>query len=142
MLGRIQDVRAEDIVAINTESGIRIKMTVGCGGYVKDIYVRGMTLHTMKWVFKMNRDYGSRADNNYESNALPVTQGVNYQDIVAENVKMTARLEGISGDLFTGICISNVTVGMAKKVPWTCTDVEAITSNVTPPPPCELLVDR
>ncbi|KAL6982077.1 hypothetical protein U1Q18_023693, partial [Sarracenia purpurea var. burkii] len=144
MSGGIQDVRAEDIVAINTESGIRIKTAVGRGGYVKDIYVRGMTLHTMKWVFKMNGDYGSHADNNYDPNALPVIQGINYRDIVAENVTMAARLEGISGDSFTGICISNVTIGMAnkaKKVPWTCTDVEGITSNVTPPP-CQLLADQ
>ncbi|CAK9156736.1 unnamed protein product [Ilex paraguariensis] len=144
MSGGIQDVRAEDITAIHTESGVRIKTAVGRGGYVKDIYVRGMTMHTMKWVFWMTGNYGSHADNHYDPNALPVIQGVNYRDVVAENVTMAARLEGISGDPFTGICISNVTIGLAKKakkVPWTCADVQGITSGVVPPP-CGLLPDQ
>nr|QDK56824.1 polygalacturonase [Mangifera indica] len=144
MSGGIQDVRAEDITAIHTESGIRIKTAIGRGAYVKDIYVRGMKLHTMKWVFWMTGNYGSHADNHYDPNALPVIQGINYRDVVAENVSMAARLEGISGDPFTGICIANTTIGMAakaKKVPWTCTDVAGITSGVTPRP-CDLLPDQ
>ncbi|PQM37031.1 putative polygalacturonase [Prunus yedoensis var. nudiflora] len=144
MSGGIQDVRAEDIVAINTESGIRIKTAVGRGGYVKDIYVRRMTMHTMKWVFKMNGDYGSHADGNYDKNAVPEIKGINYRDMVADNVTIAARLEGIADHPFTGICISNVTIGLAakaKKQPWTCTDIEGITSGVTPSP-CDLLPDQ
>lgn len=144
MSGGIQDVRAEDIKAINTESGVRIKTAVGRGGYVKDIYVRGMTMHTMKWAFWMTGNYGSHADSHYDPKALPAIQGINYRDIVADNVSMAARLEGISGDPFIGICIANATIGMAakhKKVPWTCTDIGGMTSGVTPPP-CELLPDQ
>jgi polygalacturonase len=144
MSGGIQDVRAEDITAVNTESGIRIKTAVGRGGYVKDIYVKRMTMHTMKWVFWMTGNYGSHADTHYDPNAIPVIQGINYKDMVADNVSMAARLEGISGDPFTGICISNVTIGMAvkhKKQIWTCADVAGVANGVTPQP-CELLVDQ
>ncbi|KAL5551829.1 hypothetical protein UlMin_002005 [Ulmus minor] len=144
MSGGIQDVRAEDIVAINTESGIRIKTAVGRGGFVKDIYVRGMTMHTMKWAFWMTGNYGSHADKNYDPNALPVIQNINYRDMVAENVTMPARLEGIPGHPFTGICISNVTIGLAKKpkkVLWNCTDVSGISSGVVPQP-CEALPEQ
>ncbi|KDP28587.1 hypothetical protein JCGZ_14358 [Jatropha curcas] len=144
MSGGIQDVRAEDITAIHTESGVRIKTAVGRGGFVKDIYVKRMTMHTMKWVFWMTGNYGSHADKNYDPNALPVIQGINYRDMVADNVTMAARLEGISGDPFKEICISNVTIGMAakaKKVPWTCTEIAGITSGVSPRP-CDLLPDQ
>ncbi|KAG8363303.1 hypothetical protein BUALT_Bualt19G0008200 [Buddleja alternifolia] len=144
MSGGIQDVRAEDITAIHTESAVRIKTGIGRGGYVKDIFVKGMDLHTMKWVFWITGNYGSHADNNYDPNALPEIKGINYRDVVAENVTMAARLEGISGDPFTGICMSNVTIGMAKKAkkyPWTCVDVAGVTSGVVPPP-CELLPDQ
>ncbi|KAL3810536.1 hypothetical protein ACJIZ3_000694 [Penstemon smallii] len=144
MSGGIQDVRAEDITAINTESAVRIKTGVGRGGYVKDIYVKGMSLHTMKWVFWITGNYGSHADTHYDPNALPEIKGINYRDIVAENVSMAARLEGISGDTFTGICISNATIGLAKKAkkyPWTCSEVEGVTSGVVPPP-CNLLPDK
>lgn len=144
MSGGIQDVRAEDIVAIDTESGVRIKTAIGRGAYVKDIYVRGMTMKTMKWVFWMTGNYGSHPDDNWDRNAFPVIEGINYRDMVAENVTMAGRLEGISGDQFTGICISNVTIEMAKtskKAPWNCTDIAGISSGVTPRP-CELLQEQ
>ncbi|KAM7276699.1 hypothetical protein ACFE04_018565 [Oxalis oulophora] len=112
MSGGIEDVRAEDILAINSESGVRIKTAVGRGGYVKDIYVRRMTMKTMKWVFWMTGNYGDHPDTKYDPNALPVIKNINYRDMVAENVTMAGRLEGISGDPFTGICISNVTIGL------------------------------
>ena len=101
-------------------------------------------MKTMKWVFWMTGNYGSHADNNYDPNALPVIQNINYRDIVAENVTMAADLEGIHGDPFTGICMSNVTIGLApkaKKVPWNCTDIAGVSSVVTPPP-CDLLPDQ
>ncbi|KAI7735903.1 hypothetical protein M8C21_029074 [Ambrosia artemisiifolia] len=137
MSGGIQDVRAEDIVAINSESGIRIKTGIGRGGFVKDIYVKGFTMHTMKWAFWMTGNYGSHADDKWDPSAIPIIQNINYRDMVAENVTMAARLEGIAGDPFTGICISNVTIAMspfAKKLTWNCTDVEGVSSDVTPQP--------
>ncbi|MED6209172.1 hypothetical protein PIB30_052211 [Stylosanthes scabra] len=144
MSGGIEDVRAEDIVAINSESGVRIKTGVGRGGYVKDIYVRRMSMSTMRWAFWMTGNYGSHADNNYDPNALPLIQNINYRDMVAQNVTMAARLEGISNAPFTEICISNVTIQLAKKpnkVQWNCTNVAGISSGVTPEP-CTLLPDQ
>lgn len=137
MSGGIQDVRAEDILAIDSESGVRIKTAVGRGAYVKDIYVRRFTMKTMKWVFWMTGNYGSHPDDKWDRYAIPIIQNINYRDMVAENVTMAGRLEGITGDPFTGICISNVTIGMAnvpKKYIWNCTNVEGISSGVTPQP--------
>ncbi|KAL3498894.1 hypothetical protein ACH5RR_041626, partial [Cinchona calisaya] len=139
-----QPSKTEDIVAINTESGVRIKISVGRGGYVKDIYVRGMSLKTMIYVFWMTGNYGAHPDNNYDSIALPVIQNINYRDIVAKNVTMPALLEGIPGDTFTGICISKVTIELLKaatNIPWNCTDVSGISSDA-PPQPCDLLPDQ
>ncbi|PSS11376.1 Polygalacturonase [Actinidia chinensis var. chinensis] len=144
MSGGIQDVRAENILAIDSESGVRIKTAVGRGGYVKDIYVRGMTMKTMKLVFWMTGNYGSHPDDNYDPNALPIIQNINYRDMVAENVTMAAMLEGIPGDPFTGICISNVTIELAKKatkLTWNCSDISGISSGVVPPP-CDLLPNQ
>lgn len=144
MSGGIEDVRAEDITAIHTESGIRIKTAIGRGGYIKDIYVRRMTMHTMKWAFLMSGNYKAHADNHYDPKALPVIQGINYRDMVADNVSIAGRLEGIEGDPFKQICISNVTIGLgakAKKMPWTCNEIDGITSSVTPRP-CDLLPDQ
>ncbi|XP_010523770.1 PREDICTED: probable polygalacturonase isoform X2 [Tarenaya hassleriana] len=144
MSGGIQDVRAEDITAFHTESGVRIKTAVGRGGFVKDIYVKGMNLQTMKWIFWMTGNYKAHADSHYDPHALPVISGINYRDVVAENVSMAGRLEGISGDPFTEICISNATISMAakhKKAMWMCSDVQGITTGVEPQP-CDLLTGQ
>ncbi|CAN6704379.1 unnamed protein product [Malus baccata var. baccata] len=69
MSSGIQDVRAEDIVAIRTESGVQIKTAVGRGGYVKDVYERRFTMRTMKWAFWMTGNYGSHADGKYDKKA-------------------------------------------------------------------------
>ncbi|XP_038970798.1 probable polygalacturonase [Phoenix dactylifera] len=155
MSGGIQDVRAEDITAMDSESGVRIKTAVGRGAYVKDIFVRGMNLNTMKWVFRMDGNYKSHPDNKYDPKAIPVVKDISYSNIVAKNVKQVAKLHGIPNAPFTGICISNVTVQLAakaKKQRWTCSDVEGVSSGVTPAPcaslqravakPCPFPADR
>merc|ERR1711971_764418 len=123
MSGGIQDVRAEDITAINTQSGIRIKTAIGRGAYVKDIYARRMTFKTMKYVFWMTSTYNKHPDNGFDPKAFPDIQGINYKDVVAENVTYSARLEGISNDPFKGICISNATFTLTEKpkdLQWNC----------------------
>ncbi|KAK1366572.1 putative polygalacturonase [Heracleum sosnowskyi] len=144
MSGGIKDVRVEDITAINSESGVRIKSAPGRGAYVKDIYVRRMTMNTMKYVFWMTGSYGSHPDEGYNPKALPEVKNVNFRDIVAHNVTMSANLAGIKDDPYTGICVSNVTISLSpnpKKVQWNCTDIGGITSNVSPQP-CDLLPDK
>ncbi|XP_011035342.1 PREDICTED: probable polygalacturonase [Populus euphratica] len=138
MSGGIEDVRVEDITAINTESAVRVKTAVGRGGYVKDIFVRRMTLKTMKYVFWMIGSYSSHADEGYDPKALPEITNINFRDIVADNVTIPGKLEGLGeGNPFTGICISNVTMTLAEKhkePAWNCTDVSGVSSNVTPMP--------
>nr|XP_027189545.1 probable polygalacturonase isoform X1 [Cicer arietinum] len=145
MSGGIQDVRAEDITAISTESAVRIKSAVGRGGFVRDIFVKGMNLNTMKYVFWMTGAYGQHADEGFDPKALPNVTNINYSDIVAKNVTFAGKLEGISNDPYTGICISNTNIEMAankKKLPWNCTDVSGVTSSDVTPQPCALLPQK
>ncbi|XP_074583205.1 putative polygalacturonase [Curcuma longa] len=143
MSGGIRDVRAEDITAVNSESGVRIKTAIGRGAYVRDVFVRRMTLDTMKWVFWMTGNYKSHPDDKFDPNAIPVVDGISYSDVTAVNVTMAARLEGIPGAPFSGVCISNITVALrkARKLPWYCADVEGVSSGVTPPA-CASLADQ
>ncbi|KAG8638378.1 probable polygalacturonase [Manihot esculenta] len=144
MSGGIQDVRAEDITAFNTESAVRIKTAPGRGGYIKDIFVRRMTLKTMKYVFWVSGAYKTHVDDGYDPNALAEINNVNYMDVVAENVNITGSLSGFAKDPFTGFCISNATITLsetAKKLQWNCTDVQGVSNNVTPKP-CDLLPQK
>ncbi|XP_047326855.1 probable polygalacturonase [Impatiens glandulifera] len=144
MSGGIQDVRIEDTVAINTQSAIRIKTGLGRGGFVKNIFVKGMNLTTMKYVFWITGNYGSHPDNGFNPNAMPVIKGIHYGDVVAVNVTQTANLAGIPKGTFKDICLSNVHVELAKKpkkIQWNCTNVEGVSNNVTPQP-CGMLAAK
>ncbi|GFZ06447.1 pectin lyase-like superfamily protein [Actinidia rufa] len=118
MSGGIRDVRAEDITAVTTESAVRIKTAVGRGAYVKDIYVKGVTMHTMKYVFWMTGNYGEHPDNGYDPKALPVIQNINYR-----------RHDGRERH------------DCSKKGPWNCTGVSGVSSKVSPQP-CSLLPEK
>ncbi|KAM7273765.1 hypothetical protein ACFE04_028429 [Oxalis oulophora] len=141
MSGGIRNVRAEDITAINTESAIRIKTAVGRGAYVKDIYARRFKMKTMKYVFWISGDYKQHPDAGFDPKALPKITNISFKHMRAENVTIAAKLSGIPGDKFTGICISDVKISLTakpKKLQWNCTDVVGVTSDVTPKP-CDLL---
>ncbi|CAA7056017.1 unnamed protein product [Microthlaspi erraticum] len=140
MSGGIKDVRIEDVTLINTESAIRIKTGIGRGGYVKDIFARRFTMKTMKFVFWMTGSYALHPT----GKALPEVSNINYRDMTAENVTISAQLEGIENHPFKGICMSNVTIALSpitKKMQWNCTDVAGVTSRVKPEP-CSLLPDK
>lgn len=99
---------------------------------------------TMKYVFWMTGSYGSHPDPGFDPKALPLIDNINYQDVEADNVTYSARLEGIAGDTFKGICISNATISLTKKpkeLQWNCTDIEGITSGVSPKA-CDLLPEK
>ncbi|KDP22227.1 hypothetical protein JCGZ_26058 [Jatropha curcas] len=144
MSGGIQDVRVEDVIAVDTQSGVRIKTAAGRGGFIKDIFVRRMTMKNMKYVFWMTGAYKSHPDDGFDPNALAEITGINYSDIVADNVTITAALDGFSKAPFSGICISNATITLsedAKELQWNCTNVKGVSSHVTPKP-CDSLPEQ
>ncbi|CAI0403194.1 unnamed protein product [Linum tenue] len=134
----------KDAVILGSQSGIRIKTAVGRGGYVKDIFARRMTMSGMEKVFWMSGAYKSHADGGFDPNALPVVHNINYRDVVAQNVTVSAILDGLEKAHFTGICISNVTLNLgpaARELQWNCTNVSGTTSRVTPKP-CDELPEK
>ncbi|PWA72321.1 pectin lyase-like superfamily protein [Artemisia annua] len=144
MSGGITNIRAEDLTAINTESAIRIKTAPGRGGYVTDIFVDGMNLQTMKYVFWTTGAYGQHPDPGWDPKALPKVDHIHYRNVVAQNVTMAGNMGGIDGDSFTGFCLTNVTIGLSdnpKKLQWNCTDIAGLSHNVTPKT-CTNLVDE
>ncbi|KAH9325090.1 hypothetical protein KI387_005268 [Taxus chinensis] len=143
MSGGIQDVRAEDIHAINSETGIRIKTSPGRGNFVRDIYVNRMTMVNMKWAFTMTGSYGAHPDNKYDPNAIPVVERISYSNIIATNVSTAGKLDGIQKAPFKDICLTNVTITMAKTkhAPWNCTSIQGFSISVSPEP-CGLLQEQ
>ncbi|XP_065859975.1 probable polygalacturonase [Euphorbia lathyris] len=144
MSGGIENIRIEDVTALNTQSAIRMKTAIGRGGYVRDIFVRKLRLYNQYYGFWMTSSYSQHPDNGWDRNALPNISRIYHDDIIATNVTIPARIEGMKNNPFTDICISNVNMKLTakpKKLLWNCTDVIGVASNVTPKP-CSAFTEK
>ncbi|KAL5567918.1 hypothetical protein UlMin_024493 [Ulmus minor] len=145
MSGGIENVRAEDIITINTQTGVSVKTSPGRGGYIKNIFARRMNFYcSMTYVFRISGSYGQHPDDGFDPEALPVVETISLRGIRAENVTYPARLEGIPGNTFEGICVSNAEFILTKEpeeLQWNCSNVEGLTSSVVPKA-CDLLPEK
>ncbi|RWW88737.1 hypothetical protein BHE74_00002372 [Ensete ventricosum] len=62
----------------------------------------------------MTGTYRQHLDDNFDPEDFSVVQNINYSNVVAENVTMAAKLEGIPSAPFTGICIYNLSAEVVK----------------------------
>ncbi|KAJ4835581.1 hypothetical protein Tsubulata_007816, partial [Turnera subulata] len=127
MSGGVSEVFAEDLMFYGSHTGIRIKTAPGRGGYVRNIHVSNVTLTDVDIAIRFTGLYGEHPDDNYDPNALPI--------------KQAGLLEGIQGDPFRDICLSNITFTVTSKNPWRCSLIHGYSESVLPET-CEHLGER
>ncbi|KAL2345539.1 hypothetical protein Fmac_006824 [Flemingia macrophylla] len=141
MSGGVSEVHAEDIHFYDTYSAIRIKTSPGRGGYVRNIYVSNMTLANVDIAIRFTGLYGDHPDDAYDPNALPVIEKITIKDVVGEKIKTAGLIEGIEGDNFVNICLSNITLNVSSNYPWNCSYIKGYSDTVLPEA-CESLKER
>ncbi|KAL6897276.1 hypothetical protein ACP4OV_006972 [Aristida adscensionis] len=133
MSGGISDVRAEGIRIVNSVHGIRIKTAPGRGGYVKNVYVADVSMDNVSIAIRITGNYGEHPDDNYDRNALPIISNITIKDVVGVNIGTAGNIQGIQGDSFSNICLSNISFSVnTTRVPWNCSLVEGYSSSVSP----------
>uniref|UniRef100_A0ACD5WFT5 Uncharacterized protein n=1 Tax=Avena sativa TaxID=4498 RepID=A0ACD5WFT5_AVESA len=132
MSGGVSDVRAEGLRIMNSLHGIRIKTAPGRGGYVTNVYISDVSMHNVSMAIRITGNYGEHPDNNYNKNALPVISNITIENVVGVNVGIAGILEGIRGDNFSRICISNVSLTVQSRNPWSCSLIQGYSNSVTP----------
>ncbi|KAK3022698.1 hypothetical protein RJ639_047614 [Escallonia herrerae] len=141
MSGGVSEVHAENLHFFNSNRAITIKTSPGRGGYVRNIYISGMTLANVNVAIKFIGRYGEHPDEFYDPNALPIIEMITIENVVGESIKFAGLLEGIEGDNFRNICLSNLSLSVTSDSPWNCSHVQGYSDSVSPEP-CELLEDR
>uniref|UniRef100_A0ACD6A7C8 Uncharacterized protein n=1 Tax=Avena sativa TaxID=4498 RepID=A0ACD6A7C8_AVESA len=132
MSGGVSNVRAEGLRIVNSLHGIRIKTAPGRGGYVMNVYISDVSMHNVSRAIRITGNYGEHPDNNYDKNALPVISNITIENVVGVNVGIAGILEGIRGDNFSRICISNVSLSVQSMHPWSCSLIQGYSNSVTP----------
>ncbi|KAL6285005.1 hypothetical protein ACE6H2_009395 [Prunus campanulata] len=141
MSGGVSEVHAENLHFFNSKTGIRIKTSPGRGGYVKNIYVSNVTLDGIDIAIRFTSHYGEHPDEFYDPNALPIIEQITFKDVVGKNIKTAGLLEGLEGDTFLDICLSNITLNVTSKSPWKCSSIQGY-SDLVSPETCEPLKKR
>ncbi|KAK2970210.1 hypothetical protein RJ640_021646 [Escallonia rubra] len=141
MSGGVSEVHAENLRFFNSNRAITIKTSPGRGGYVRNIYISDMTLADVNVAIKFIGRYGEHPDEFYDPNALPIIERITIENVIGESIKFAGLLEGIEGDNFRNICLSNLSLSVTSDSPWNCSHVQGYSDSVSPEP-CELLKDR
>ncbi|KAI4301596.1 hypothetical protein L6164_034858 [Bauhinia variegata] len=140
MSGGISEVHAENIHFFDSYTAIRIKTSPGRGGYVRNVFISNVTLDNVDIAIRFTGSYGDHPDDSYDPNALPVIKKITIKDVTGEKISRAGLLEGIKGDKFSDICLSNINLKVSSSFPWNCTYVEGYSEMVSPQT-CEPLKD-
>ncbi|KAH1259779.1 putative polygalacturonase [Glycine max] len=141
MSGGVSEVHAEDIYIFDSHSAIRIKTSPGRGGYVRNVYISNMILANVDIAIRFTGLYGEHPDDTYDPDALPVIERITIKDVIGVKVKHAGLIQGIKGDNFVNICLSNITLNVSSKLPWNCSYIKGF-SDLVSPEACEPLKER
>lgn len=132
MSGGVSEIYAEDIQIFNSKRGIAVKTSLGRGGYVKAVFISGVTLKNVQVAIDFNGQYGEHPDEFYDPEALPRILKVTIQNVTGDNVTVAGHLEGIKGDDFLNICLSDINLHVTSGSPWRCSYVGGFSDFVSP----------
>nr|QDK56810.1 polygalacturonase [Mangifera indica] len=132
MSGGVSEVYAENLQFFNSVTAIRIKTSPGRGGYVRNMYISNVTLDHVDIAIRFMGQYGEHPDEFFDPNALPIIERITIKDVTGKNIKVAGLLEGIEGDNFLNICLSNITLNVISETPWKCSYIEGYSNLVTP----------
>ncbi|KAJ6790938.1 putative polygalacturonase [Iris pallida] len=139
MSGGISEVKAEGLRLSNSLHGIRIKTSPGRGGYIRNVYLSDIVMDNVEFAIRITGEYGEHPDEKYNPATLPLINKITIRDVMGSNIRVAGLLEGIQGDSFNDICLSNVLLNVTlDHSPWECSDIEGY-SNLVCPESCEPL---
>ncbi|XP_022151862.1 probable polygalacturonase isoform X2 [Momordica charantia] len=132
MSGGISEIHVENLLFFNSRMGIRIKTSPGRRGYVRNVYISNVSLFNVDIAIRFTGNYGEHPDSCYDPMALPTVEGITIKHVSGENIETAGLLEGIEGDDFHNICLSNITLNVTSMHHWNCSHVQGFSDLVSP----------
>lgn len=131
MFGGISNIIIEDIYVWNLVVGVRIKIDVGRGGYIANIFINNLILEGVKVFIKFSRGANDYLDDRWDLKVVFRVGRVFISNVVSLNSKRVFEILGIEGLLYESICMRNVSIfGLRFFVMWYCEYVSGFASKV------------
>ncbi|KAJ3681359.1 hypothetical protein LUZ60_015848 [Juncus effusus] len=141
MSGGISDVTISQTLIFNSSIGISFRTGPGRGGFIKNVLVSGVEMKNVNTSIELTGKCDDHPESGqYDLTKLPEIYGITLEGIVASEVGLAGVLEGIEGDAFGGICLSNFTAVVKEEKEkdgesyWVCENVSGFSELVNPDP--------
>ncbi|KAK9161876.1 hypothetical protein Syun_008217 [Stephania yunnanensis] len=129
---------------ISGQTGSSSGLAIGSemSGGVSEVYAEDLHFfNSANVAIRFTGQYGEHPDESYDPKALPVIDKITIRNIKGENISFAGVIEGIEGDNFTNICLSNVLLNVKQTPPWNCSYVQGY-SDLVSPEICEVLSEN
>ncbi|KAH8975178.1 hypothetical protein BDL97_01G142500 [Sphagnum fallax] len=138
MSGGISDVKVEDMVIYNHLFGIRLKTAVGRGGYISNVSISNVVMHSVRTGIAIMGNYGQHPDDDWDREAYPLINRVTIKNVVGENITHAGLLSGILERPFHDIRLINIALDVTSDSAWNCSAVSGSYYFVLPKPCADL----
>lgn len=139
MSGGVSDITVENLHVWDSRRAVRIKTSPGRGGYVRQITYKNLSLQNVRVGIVIKTDYNEHPDEGYDPNALPVIEGISFDGIHGQGVRIPVRIYGSQQIPIKNITFRNMSVGITykKKHIFQCSFVHGRVIGPIFPYPCE-----
>ncbi|XP_047334892.1 probable polygalacturonase [Impatiens glandulifera] len=134
MSGGISYVHAEELTIYDSFVGFSVRTSKGRGGYIQYCRVKNVVLDNVRLAIEASGQFESHPDGGYDPSALPVVNGITFENLFGNNITAAGVFLGIDGSPFTSICLSNVSLSVSDSSPWLCSDISGFSEAVSPEP--------
>ncbi|KAJ6796169.1 putative polygalacturonase [Iris pallida] len=138
MSGGISNIQVDHLHIHDSKTGINFKTTRGRGGFMEDIAISDVEMENVEVAIGLSGHTGGHPDEQFDPAAVPAVKRITLKNVVGTNVSVAGVLDGIKGDPFSAICLSNITLSVRSTPSWNCSDVSGFFDSVFPRPCPEL----
>ncbi|KAI3842596.1 hypothetical protein MKX03_027260 [Papaver bracteatum] len=141
MSGGVSNVRVENLHVWNSRRGVRIKTSLGRGGYVRNITYRNIMFDNLRVGIVIKTDYNEHPDERYNPKAVPVIEDISFTGIYGNGVRVPVRINGSLEIPVKNVVFRDMSVGITykKKHIFQCAFVHGRVIGSVFPSPCENL---
>lgn len=138
MSGGVSNVTVENVLVWSSRRAVRIKTAAGRGGYVRHITYRNVTFDEVRVGIVVKTDYNEHPDDNYDREAFPAIEDINFLGIHGQGVRVPVRIHGSQDIPIRDVTFRDMSVGLTykKKHVFQCAFVHGRVIGTIFPAPC------
>ena len=132
-------VQVDDMVVTSARWGVRFKTAVGRGGFIRNVTVNNVVMHSVRTAIAFMGNYGEHPDDNWNRTDYPVIENILIQNVLGTNITQAGLLLGLPEAPFQNIRLVNIALDVqSENKNWNCSSVAGSYFFVLPQPCPEL----